>query len=269
MHASSNVPLHPPRAQPQPALPDRDSHADLAPPDFAHADLAAALAEERREAAGLVDELLACPEAIVTARHDARYLSPSVVRRLVAASKAEQQDRAFGLLRLAERLALQLTARRPDAVCRGVLVDVTFACIRRLLATTDLRSAARELETARLRLAPDLLFERAVYCQLLARLCGCEERWEEALAFSQRCVSLLVRHGTAMEIGQAQIEQGWLLIEAGDPDEAVEVFETALPRVAALPRLAEMARLGLAMARTESGDPGDLLGMQGVPRCGR
>jgi tetratricopeptide (TPR) repeat protein len=268
MHASSSAPIHPPRAQPQPSLPDRDSLADLAPPDLAHAGLAAALADERREAARLVDELLATPEALAATRHDARYLSPSVVQRLVEASKAEARGQALRLLRLAERLALQLTARRQDAVCRGALVEVRFARVRRLLAATNLRAAARDLEMARRGLAPDLHFERAVYCRLLARLRGCEELWEEALALSARAVSLLGLYGTALEIGQAQIEQGWLLIEAGDPDEAVEVFEAALPGVAGLPRLAEMARLGLAMARAESGDFRDvrvLTGLQGTP----
>jgi hypothetical protein len=81
-----------------------------------------------------------------------------------------------------------------------------------------------------------------------------ERRWEEALALGERAVMLLDDHGTTLEAGQAQIEQGWALIDAGDPDEALPLLEAALPLVNGMPPWAVSGRLGLAVALAADGD---------------
>jgi hypothetical protein len=70
------------------------------------------------------------------------------------------------------------------------------------------RRGARAAPRRRGQLVSDLGYARAIFCRALARLRKTERRWEEALALGERAVALLDDYGSALEIGQAQIEQG-------------------------------------------------------------
>ena len=218
----------------------------------------AAIHRERREAAERVRELLACPGLWGRAATEPRYVSLEVAWQLLGVAAEEEPILALRLIDLSGELAASLVAHDPTgSLNRELLVEVRCARAHRLLDLSDPRAAARELRRAASRLAPDLPYGRALYCLTLARLRREQRRWEEAVAVADRAVQLLEAYGTTFERGQAQVEQAWALIEAGDPEEAELLLEAALPLVAGAPRSEIIARLGLAVARAESGEGGE------------
>jgi tetratricopeptide (TPR) repeat protein len=218
-------------------------------------DRLAAIACERRVAPELVRELLERPDTWGTAGSEPRYASLEVAWQLLAAAKGEEPLLALRLIDLAGEIAVGLAANDPDAhLHRQLLVEVRCARAHRRLDAADRSGAGRELRRAASQLAPDLGYARALYCLALARLRHQERRWEEALALGERAVTLLDDHGTTLEAGQAQIEQGWALIDAGDPDEALPLLEAALPLVDGMAPWAVSGRLGLAVALAADGD---------------
>jgi tetratricopeptide (TPR) repeat protein len=138
---------------------------------------------------------------------------------------------------------------------RQLLVEVRCARAHRLLDRGNRGLAVRELRKAAEVVQPDLGYGRGLYCRALARLRREERRIEEALALAERAVSLLDDYGTAFEAGQAQVERGWVLVEAGEPDEAVPVLRMALPLVEGAPACMVVGRLGLSLALSENGEP--------------
>jgi tetratricopeptide (TPR) repeat protein len=226
---------------------DLESEADL------DAKLAA-IARERREAVERVHELLANPDSWGTAATEPRYGSVEVAWQLLEAARQEEPPLALRLLDLAGEIATVLAGHEFSSLHRQLLVEVRCARTHRLLDAGDHRAAARELRRVAGQLLPDLGYSRALYCRALARLRRDERRWEEALALGERAVALLDDHGSTLEIGQAQVEQGWILIEAGDPDDARPWLEAALPLLEGVPFWAGSGRLGLAVALADTGD---------------
>jgi tetratricopeptide (TPR) repeat protein len=216
----------------------------------------AAIQRERREAAQKVRDLLARPDSWGTAATEPRYTSIEVAWQLLEAARDEEALLALRLIDLAWDIAAGLLARDPEALLhRQLLVEVRCARAHRLLDLGDRPNAVRELRRAGAQLAPDLGYGRALYCRALARLRREQRRWEEALALGGRAVALLDDYGSTLEIGQAQVEHGWALIEAGDSDEALPLHEAALPLVDGVQPWTVSVRLGLAVAMSESGDP--------------
>jgi tetratricopeptide (TPR) repeat protein len=219
----------------------------------------AALEQERREAPDLVEELLALPEPRRSAAAaSVRYATPEVVWRLLEVSRDSPPAAALGQLAQARKIAIHLGALHPGAALHVQLrVEVSCEMAHRLLDRGELEAAAARLGEEAVVLAPDFGYARALYCRALARLRSAEHRWEEALALGDRAVRLLEAHGSDAERAAAIVEQGWLLLDAGEADEAVPLFEQALPAVAAIPYPAVTCRLGLAIALRESGQGGD------------
>ena len=218
-------------------------------------DRVAAIERERRAAPELVRELLERPDSWGTAASQPRYTSLEVAWQLLVAAKGEEPLLALRLIDLAGEIAVGLAAADPRAhLHRQLLVEVRCARAHRRLDAADRSAAGRELRRAANQLAPDLGYARALYCLALARLRRQERRWEEALALGERAVTLLDDHGTTVEAAQAQIEQGWALIDAGDPDEALPLLEAALPLVEGVAPWAVSGRLGLAVALAANGD---------------
>jgi tetratricopeptide (TPR) repeat protein len=219
----------------------------------------AALEQERREAPDLVEELLALPEPRRSAAAaSARYATPEVVWRLLEVSRDSPPAAALGQLAQARKIAIHLGALHPGASLHVQLrVEVSCEMAHRLLDSGELEAAAARLAEEAPALAPDLGYARALYCRALARLRSAQHRWEEALALGDRTVRMFEAHGSDAERAAAIVEQGWLLLDAGEADEAVPLFEQALPAVAAIPYPAVICRLGLAIALRESGQGGD------------
>jgi len=219
----------------------------------------AAVERERREAPGLVAELLSLPEARRSAAAaDARFATPEVVWRLLEVSRDSPPAAAVRQLGQARKIAIHLGALRPAASLHVQLrVEVSCETAHRQLDGGDMAAAAASLCEAAAALRPDLGYARALYCRALARLRRAEDRWEEALALGDRTVRLLDDHGSASEMAAAIVEQGWLLLDAGEADEAVPLFERALPEVETIPYPAVTCRLGLAIALRESGQAAD------------
>ena len=217
---------------------------------------ALAIEQERREATTLVRNLCAQPEAWSTAGADPRYGSPEVVWQLLEAAKQEESLMALRLINLAGEIAIQLTSRRPGtSLYLQLRVEVSCARAHNLLDMGNRREAARELRGARALLSPDLGYGRALYCRALGRLRADEKRWEEAVALLERTAALFDDHGDPTEVGQALIEQGWALIEAGDADEAVTVLAIGLRHAGMVPQFAVTGRLALAVAMAELREP--------------
>ncbi len=216
----------------------------------------AALDQERREAPMLVEELLALPEPRRSAAAaSARYATPEVVWRLLEVSRDSPPAEALQQLAQARRIAIHLTALRPGASLHVQLrVEVSCEMAHRLLDAGEIAAAAARLVDEAASLTPDLGYARALYCRALARLRSAERRREEALALGDRAVRLLEAYGSAGEAATAIVEQGWLLLDAGEPDEALLLFEQALPAVETIPYPAVTCRLGLAIALLEGGD---------------
>jgi tetratricopeptide (TPR) repeat protein len=220
-------------------------------------DRLAAIEREHLAAPELVRELLEHPDSWGTAASEPRYASLEVAWHLLVAAKGEEPLLALRLIDLAGEIAVVLAAADSRAhLHRQLLVEVRCARAHRRLDAADRAGAGRELRRAASQLAPDLGYARALYCLALARLRRQERRWEEALAIGERAVMLLDDHGTTLEAGQAQIEQGWALIDAGDPDEALPLLEAALPLVEGMAAWAVSGRLGLAVALAAQGDWG-------------
>jgi tetratricopeptide (TPR) repeat protein len=219
----------------------------------------AALDQERRLAPGLIAELLALPEpGRALAAASSRFASPEVVWQLLDLSRNEPPPEALRHLSLARKIAIHLAALRPEAALHIQLrVEVSCEVAHRLLDGGDAAPATAPLREAAAELRPDLGYGRAIYCRALARLRRAEHRWEEALALGERAVRLLDEHGSAAETAAAEVEHGWLLLDSGDADEAVPVFERALPRVEPIPYPAVTCRLGLALALLDSGQGED------------
>jgi tetratricopeptide (TPR) repeat protein len=218
-------------------------------------DRLAAIECERRQAPELVRELLAHPDSWGTAATEPRYASLEVAWQLLEAAKGEEPLLALRLIDLAGEIAVGLAAADPRAhMHRQLMIEVRCARAHRRLDAADRSAAGRELRRAANQLEPDLGYARALYCLALARLRRQERRWEEALALGERAVELLDDHGTTLEAGQAQVEQGWALIDAGDPDEALPLLEAALPLVEGMAPSAVSGRLGLAVALAADGD---------------
>ena len=219
----------------------------------------AALEQERREAPGLVAELLALPDARRSAAAaSARFATPEVVWRLLEVSRESAPDAALQHLREARKIALHLAALRPAASLPIQLrVEVSCETAHRQIDAGERAAAAVNLREAAAALRPDLGYARALYCRALARLRRAEHHWEEALALGDRAVRLLDDHGSTAEMATAIVEQGWLLLDAGEADEAAPLFERALPEVETLPYPAVSCRLGLAIALLESGNGAD------------
>ena len=219
----------------------------------------AAVERERREAPGLVAELLALPAARRSAAAaDARFATPEVVWRLLEVSRDAVPAAALRQLGQARKIAIHLGALRPAASLPVQLrVEVSCEIAHRQLDGGDMAAAAASLREAAAALRPDVGYARALYCRALARLRRAEHRWEEALALGDRAVRLLDDHGATSEMAAATVEQGWLLLDAGEADEAVPLFERALPEVETIPYPAVSCRLGLAIALRESGQAAD------------
>jgi tetratricopeptide (TPR) repeat protein len=219
----------------------------------------AAVERERREAPGLVAELLALPAARRSAAAaDARFATPEVVWRLLEVSRDSPPAAAVRQLGQARKIAIHLGALRPAASLPVQLrVEVSCETAHRQLDGGDMAAAAASLREAAAALRPDIGYARALYCRALARLRRAEHRWEEALALGDRAVRLLDDHGSAAEMAAAIVEQGWLLLDAGEADEAAPLFERALPEVETIPYPAVSCRLGLAIALRESGQAAD------------
>jgi tetratricopeptide (TPR) repeat protein len=211
-----------------------------------------AIGRERRVAADRVRELLATPDRWGTAAADPRYATVEIAWQLLATARDEEPALAMRLIDLASEIATVLAGTDFSALHRQLLVEVRCARAQRLLDTGDRRAAARELRRAGGQLVSELGYARALFCRALARLRRAERRLEEALALGERAVSLLDDYGSALEIGQAQIEQGWTLIEAGDPDDARPLLDAALPLVEDLPSWAASGRFGLAIALADT-----------------
>jgi len=219
-------------------------------------DKMAAIQRERREAVERVRELLACPDSWGLAATEPRYGSIEVAWQVLEAARDEEPLLALRLVDLAWDIAVALAARDPEALLyRQLLVEVRCERAHRLLNTADHAAAARELRRAARQLAPDLGYGRALYCRALARLRREQRRWEEALALGERAAVLLDDYGSTLEAGQAQVEQGWTMIEAGDSDEALPLLEAAMPLVEGVQPWTVSGRLGLAVAMWERGDP--------------
>jgi tetratricopeptide (TPR) repeat protein len=219
-------------------------------------DKMAAIQRERREAVERVRELLACPDSWGLAATEPRYGSIEVAWQVLEAARDEEPLLALRLVDLAWDIAVALAARNPEALLyRQLLVEVRCERAHRLLDTADHAAAARELRRAARQLAPDLGYGRALYCRALARLRREQRRWEEALALGERAAVLLDDYGSTLEVGQAQVEQGWTMIEAGDSDEALPLLEAAMPLVEGVQPWTVSGRLGLAVATWERGDP--------------
>jgi hypothetical protein len=225
----------------------------------------AAIERERREAAEKVRELLARPDSWGTVATEPRYASIEVAWQLLEVARDEEPLLGLRLIDLAGNVAGDLAARHPEALLeRQLVVEVRCARAHRLLDMADRATAGRELRRAAGQLAPDLGYGRALYCRAMARLRREQRRWEEALALGERTTLLLEDYGSTLEAGQAQIEQGWTLIEAGDPDDALPLLEAAMPLVEGVQPWTVTGRLGLAVAMREHGDPagaGRLLGI--------
>jgi hypothetical protein len=215
----------------------------------------AALEQERREAPDLVEELLALPEPRRSAAAaSSRYATPEVVWRLLEVSRDAAAPAAIEQLAQARKIAIHLVALHPGASLHVQLrVEVSCEMAHRLLDCGELEAAAARLAGEAAALTPDLGYARALYCRALARLRGAQHRWEEALALGDRAVRLLEAEGSDAERAAATVEQGWLLLDAGEADEAVPLFEQVLPAVHAIPYPAVTCRLGLAIALLESG----------------
>jgi tetratricopeptide (TPR) repeat protein len=225
----------------------------------------AAIQRERREAAELVRELLVRPDSWASAATEPRYASIEVAWQLLEAARDEEPLLALQVVDLASVVAGLLAARDPAALLhRQLLVEVRCERAHRLLDMKDLAAASGELRRAAGQLAPDLGYGRALYCRALARLRREQRRWEEALALGERAAVLLDDYGSTLEAGQAQVEQGWTLIETGDADEAQPLLEAAMPLVDGVQPWMVTSRLGLAVAMRDGGDPegaGRLLAM--------
>jgi hypothetical protein len=219
----------------------------------------AAIEQERRQAPDLVAELLELPEPRRSAAAaSARYATPEVVWRLLEASRDAAPEPAVAQLGLARKIAIHLAALRPAASLNFQLrVEVSCETALRLLDAGEQAAAAARLREAAAALRLDLGYARAIYCRALARLRQAEHRWEEALALAARAVRLLEEHGSRSETAAAIVEEGWLLLDAGEADEAVPRFERAQPEVEAVPYAAVTCRLGLAIALLESGQGGE------------
>jgi tetratricopeptide (TPR) repeat protein len=214
----------------------------------------AAVEHERREAHDLVEELRIAPESWAVAGADPRYASAEVVWQLLAHSEAESPPLALQLIDLAADIALRLAGVQPEtSLYRQLIVEARCARADRLLDVLDLGGTLRELRRAETILTPDITYARALYCRSLARLRRHQQRWEEALSLAARAVALFADHATLVELGRAQIDQAWILLETGEPDEAVPLFELALPQVGGAPSCLAIGQLGLAVARLESG----------------
>jgi tetratricopeptide (TPR) repeat protein len=214
----------------------------------------AAIERQRREARDLVRELLGRPDSWGAAVADPRYASPEVVWQLLEAAAGEAPAVRRQLIGLAGDIAVELAALDPAASLHmQLLVEVRCARAHLLLDTGRGTEAARELRNTAGMLRPDLGYSRAVFCRALARLRREQKRWEEALALVDRAVSLFHDYGSPFENGQAQVEQGWLLIDAGEPDEAIPILGGALPLVEGVAPCAVIGRLGLVAAQCECG----------------
>jgi tetratricopeptide (TPR) repeat protein len=224
----------------------------------------AALEQERREAPALVAELLALPEARRSAAAaSARLATPEVVWRLLEVSRGAAPAAALRQLAQGRKIAMHLAALRPAASLPVQLrVEVSCEIAHRQIDAGDPGAAAAYLREAEAALRPDLGYARALYCRALARLRRTERRWEEALALGDRAVRLLDEHGSTSEMAAALVEQGWLLLDAGEADEAAPLFERALPDVQTIPYPAVTCRLGLAIALRESGQAADRLRLE-------
>jgi len=224
----------------------------------------AALERERRDAPALVEELLTLPEPRRSAAAaSARYATPEVVWRLLEVSRDSTPAAALQQLAQARKIAIHLAALHPGTSLHVQLrIEVSCEMAHRLLDGGEVEAAAARLRDEAAALAPELGYARALYCRTLARLRGAEHRWEEALALGDRAVRLLEAHGSDAEKAAAIVEQGWLLLDAGEPDEAVPLFEQALPAVEAIPYPAVTCRLGLAIASLESGQGADTATIQ-------
>lgn len=217
-------------------------------------DRIAAIERQRREARDLVRELLAAPDSWGMAAADPRYASPEVVWQLLEAAAGETPALSRRLIDLAGDIAVELAALDPAAsLHQQILVEARCARAHLLLDTGHAAEAARDLRKAAEMLRPDLGYGRAVFCRTLARLRREQQRWEEALALADRAVTLFHDYGSPFETGQAQVEHGWLLIDAGEPDEAIPVIGGALPLVEGVVPCAVVARLGLVAAECECG----------------
>jgi tetratricopeptide (TPR) repeat protein len=177
-----------------------------------------------------------------------------VVWRLLEVSRQETAAAALRQLALATEIAGHLDgAHCASDLPAQLRVEVACETALRLIDHGDAAAAAGALHAAVSHLRPDLGYARAVYCRALAKLRRAQRRWEEALALADRAARLLRHHGTAPERAAAIVEQGWLMLEAGDADEAVPLFTRTLASVDTVPYPAIYCRLGLAVALVESG----------------
>jgi tetratricopeptide (TPR) repeat protein len=217
-----------------------------------------ALGQEHREAVELVRELRAAPDSWGTAGSDLRYASPEVVWQLLETARDEEPTCALRIIALAEEIVHSLSAvlpPPPKPLCQQLKAEVRCARAENLIDSGFHAAASRELRSAAAALAPDLGHGRAIYCRVLARLRREQKRWDEAIALADRAVSLLDDFGSTFEAAQAQIEQGWILLEAGDAAEALPLLSAALQLLGVAPAWRVMGQLGHGMAEALLGHP--------------
>jgi tetratricopeptide (TPR) repeat protein len=214
-----------------------------------------AIKQERLAAPQLVEELCAHPETWGLAVTEPRYGTAEVVWRLLAVAESEAPADALRFIHLATDIAVHVAAVHPGApLYRQLIIESRCARALRLLDLGNKVVAERELQRAAEILTPNLEYPRALYCQTMARLRREQQRNEEALALGQRAISLLEDFGTSIELGRAQVELGWTLLQAKEPSEALAVFSAALELVPEVPVTAVTGRLGLALALMETGN---------------
>jgi tetratricopeptide (TPR) repeat protein len=227
--------------------------------------------QEHERALILAEELLAMPEERwAEAARDRRFWLPDLVWKLLEASRALQDPlSALPMVSLAQEIVGQIEANGLRGVEGESLESYTSYSIAELRVETGcemanrLRSCGRldgaeaELREAASYLEPDLPVARGLFCRSLAQLRQAQQRWEEALALIERAVALFdgpdPDQEWVLDLGSAQLDFGLILLEAGEPEEAVPVLTNVLDLVDAVPQAAIAARHGLALALARSG----------------
>lgn len=226
---------------------------------------------ERERAHTLAEELLAMPEERwAEAANDRRFWLPDLVRKLLEASRAlEDPLSALPLVSLAQEVVGRLEGNglrgyegesaescTADTIAE-LRVETGCEMANRLRSCGRLDSAEAELREAAPYLEPDLPAARGLFCRCLAQLRQAQQRWEEALALIERAVALFdgpdPDQEWTLELGSAQVDLGLILLDAGEPEEAVPVLTNVLDLVDAVPQAAIAARHGLALALARSG----------------
>jgi tetratricopeptide (TPR) repeat protein len=204
-------------------------------------------------------------ERIEAVKADSRFLSPGLVRLLLAASeesKGADPDRAEALTRLALAVAEALPIRIGEVTLSELRTRVwcELGDLRRMRG--DFRQASKAFRRAAQQLAAESLdaLGRAVFCRNMARLRKDQGRVDEALSLYGRAAVLFDTLEAFGELGETLVEEAWLRHRELDPESARSIFQAALgfldtkerPRVLC-------ARWGLALSAADLGRPAEAL----------